>query len=90
MARYNVSRLGRFSSPDPIGGDGGAPQSLNRYVYVSNDPENLVDPTGQIQNVPEGCSVIYPVRGRAGVIVCERYVNRILREAFGEQSVSAR
>lgn len=47
MARYNVNRLGRFSSPDPLAGTMIDPQSLNRYSYVSNDPVNQVDPSGQ-------------------------------------------
>jgi RHS repeat-associated protein len=46
MARYNVNRLGRFSSPDPIGGSLADPQSLNRYAYTRNDPINLADPSG--------------------------------------------
>ncbi len=44
--RYHVNRLGRFSSPDPIAGSLGNPQSLNRYAYVGNDPTNLIDPLG--------------------------------------------
>jgi RHS repeat-associated protein len=36
--RYNSWRLGRFMSPDPIGGDVSNPQSLNRYSYVNNSP----------------------------------------------------
>ena len=46
QARYNINRLGRFSSPDPLGGDISDPQSLNRYPYVLNSPLNLVDPVG--------------------------------------------
>jgi len=46
MARYDVNRLGRFSSPDPVGGSSGDPQSLNRYAYVENDPIDLADPSG--------------------------------------------
>jgi RHS repeat-associated protein len=46
LARFNVNRLGRFSSPDPLAGAIIAPQSLNRYAYVANDPVNLVDPLG--------------------------------------------
>ena len=32
MARYNVNRLGRFSSVDPISGNIADPQSLNHYA----------------------------------------------------------
>jgi RHS repeat-associated protein len=46
MARYDVNRLGRFSSPDPLAGSVGDPQSLNRYAYVGNDPLSNVDPLG--------------------------------------------
>jgi len=48
QARYNVSRLGRFSSPDPISGSTADPQSLNRYSYVRNMPAMAIDPTGMI------------------------------------------
>jgi RHS repeat-associated protein len=39
---------GRWTSPDPYRGSmsAGNPQSFNRYVYVNNDPLNLVDPLG--------------------------------------------
>jgi RHS repeat-associated protein len=46
QARYNVSRLGRFSSPDPVAGSTADPQSLNRYSYVRNMPVILSDPSG--------------------------------------------
>ena len=46
IARYYVNRLGRFMSPDLIAGDIGDPQSLNRYLYVLDDPINLTDPFG--------------------------------------------
>jgi RHS repeat-associated protein len=52
QARYNVSRLGRFSSPDPISGSTSDPQSLNRYSYVRNMPVTLTDPFGLF---PGGC-----------------------------------
>ena len=45
-ARYDTSSLGRFMSPDPMGGQQDDPQSLNRYAYVRNNPLNLTDPTG--------------------------------------------
>ncbi len=46
MFRTSVSRLGRFSSPDPIGGSILNPQSLNRYTYVVSDPIDMTDPSG--------------------------------------------
>lgn len=45
-ARYNASSMGRFMTPDPLGGIRVNPQSLNKYAYVRNNPVNLTDPTG--------------------------------------------
>ena len=45
-ARYDASSLGRFMSPDPLGGHNEDPQTLNRYAYVRNNPLSLTDPTG--------------------------------------------
>ncbi len=45
-ARYNASSMGRFMTPDPLGGIKVNPQSLNKYAYVRNNPVNLTDPTG--------------------------------------------
>lgn len=44
--RKYESLSGRWTSPDPLGGNLEDPQSLNRYTYVQNDPLNFVDPTG--------------------------------------------
>jgi RHS repeat-associated protein len=52
MARYHINRLGRFSSPDPVAGSIGDPQSLNRYAYVSSNPVNLIDPLGMNVKFP--------------------------------------
>lgn len=46
--KYDPS-AGRWLSPDPSGWDAvnlSAPQSLNRYSYVLNNPTSLLDPTG--------------------------------------------
>ena len=40
--RYYDPKIGRYLTPDPIGLAGG----INPYVYVENDPVNLVDPLG--------------------------------------------
>jgi RHS repeat-associated protein len=45
-ARYDASSLGRFMTPDPMGGHLEDPQTLNRYAYVRNNPLSLTDPTG--------------------------------------------
>ena len=45
-ARYNSSSMGRFMSPNPIGGRPAFPQSWNGYSYVLNNPLNAVDPLG--------------------------------------------
>jgi RHS repeat-associated protein len=45
-ARYNSSQIGRFMSPDPMGGSLLDPQTLNKYSYVRNNPVTLTDPTG--------------------------------------------
>jgi RHS repeat-associated protein len=45
-ARYMASTMGRFMSPDPLAGHLANPQSLNRYVYVLDNPLKNTDPTG--------------------------------------------
>jgi RHS repeat-associated protein len=58
MARYSINRLGRFSSPDPVSGSIGDPQSLNRYPYTANDPIDATDPSGMVTfmcNGEEAC-----------------------------------
>ena len=45
-AGYNSSSMGRFMSPDPLGGDLTNPQSLSRYSYVLNNPLTNTDLTG--------------------------------------------
>jgi RHS repeat-associated protein len=42
--------LGRWLSPDRLGGDVTNPQSLNRYAYVLNNPTTLSDPLGLNQD----------------------------------------
>src|SRR6266516_2399863 len=47
--RWYDPSTGRFISQDPLSGVLSSPQSLNPYVYVSNTPTSLVDPTGAQQ-----------------------------------------
>jgi RHS repeat-associated protein len=41
-ARWYDAQIGRFISEDPIGLGGG----INPFVYVSNNPDNRIDPSG--------------------------------------------
>jgi RHS repeat-associated protein len=45
-ARYYNTLLMRWTSTDPVTAHIYDPQSLNKYVYVRNDPVNLVDQDG--------------------------------------------
>jgi len=45
-ARYYDPATGRFLGQDPADADYNAPGTLNRFVYVLNNPANLLDPTG--------------------------------------------
>jgi RHS repeat-associated protein len=49
QARYYGNGLGRFTSVDPAFDSAKLiiPQSWNRYVYVLNNPLNIIDPDGQ-------------------------------------------
>ena len=53
-ARYYGSSMGRFMSPDPLGGHLEDPQTLNKYSYVANNPLSRTDPTGLDFNLT-GC-----------------------------------
>lgn len=44
--RFYDSTIQRFMTEDTYHGSNDNPQSLNRYTYVLNNPETLVDPTG--------------------------------------------
>ena len=46
-ARYYDPSTGRFLSRDPFPANAKDTQSANRYVYVRNNPTNLVDPSGE-------------------------------------------
>jgi RHS repeat-associated protein len=54
MYRFYSMNVGRWHSPDPLGGDITNPQSLNLYPYALNNPTNFTDPNGDILPMP-GC-----------------------------------
>ena len=45
-AREYDPNSGRYDQEDPMSGFIGSPSTLDQYVYVENDPANLVDPAG--------------------------------------------
>jgi len=45
--RYYDPALGRWSQQDPKRGKLSDPMTLNRYLYVSDDPVNFTDPSGK-------------------------------------------
>ncbi len=49
-ARYYKPLIGRFLSPDRVGGSRQRPQTWNRYVYASNNPILRVDRNGLVDN----------------------------------------
>ena len=51
-ARYYRPEVGRFVSRDPLQGDHLQPQTLNSFVYVTNNAVNRVDPSGQRGTMP--------------------------------------
>lgn len=53
-ARYYAPEIGRFISIDPYPANVFVPKSINRYVYVTNNPTNLIDPYG-LCYYPENC-----------------------------------
>jgi len=59
-ARYYDPTLGRFIQADAIIADLFAPQNINPYTYVLNNPLKYTDPTGYFVNGPEDESVFVP------------------------------
>jgi len=51
-ARYYQPEVGRFSTKDPWAGDMWRPSTLNRYVYVTDNPINRIDRTGRQEAEP--------------------------------------
>lgn len=57
---------GRWTSPDPLTGATGNPQTFNLYAYTTNDPVNKIDPSGLRPCVPGEISAECGSSGPAG------------------------
>lgn len=53
-ARYFDPSMGRFLTADPFDGLKFEPVSLHKYLYVANNPVNLIDPSGEIIGLISG------------------------------------
>jgi RHS repeat-associated protein len=62
--RKYENRSGRWTSPDPLRGTIGNPQTFNAYTYAANDPVNFIDPTGLDPVDPPPTIHIDPVTGQ--------------------------
>ena len=70
-ARFYSSNLGRFMSPDPVGGWLGNPQSWNAYSMAHNNPVSHTDPSGMCSDDdPSDCIFIlqYDPTGGGGTL----------------------
>ena len=56
-ARFYDPALGRFVSPDVLVPNPAAPQSLNRYAYVLNNPLRYTDPSGRALCEDADCEI---------------------------------
>jgi uncharacterized protein RhaS with RHS repeats len=63
--RGNQVELGRWLTPDPLGGDVTNPQSLNRYAYALNNPTTFVDPLG-LETINYGSTGPPPCEAQSG------------------------
>lgn len=83
-ARFYSADLGRFLSPDPVGGSLANPQSLNPYAYVRNNPLTLSDPSG-------ACVPDMPVGLHEGVRGCglEQSAGSLIDSIVGQRDPNA-
>ena len=90
-ARYYDPKIGRFITKDIAGPDYENPQSLNRYIYVLNNPVKYIDPAG----LKALKATLYALRKLGGrkygeykynkhELVCNEYVYFAYKNAKGE------
>ncbi len=68
-ARWYAPYLNQFIQPDTIVPHVGHPPSLNRYVYVNNNPINFTDPSGHCIGVLVGVDTLACVVFIGGVAI---------------------
>ena len=61
-ARFYNPEIGRFISADSVAGEITSTQSLNKYVYVTNNPMKYVDPSGKyIESAIDAASITWSI-----------------------------
>jgi len=65
-ARYYDPATGRFLTRDPFPGLAALPQTQHPYVYVGNNPVNLVDPGGEIAPILVAVGIGAAIGGAGG------------------------
>lgn len=77
--RYYSSTMGRFTTVDPLGGSArlSNPQTMNRYVFVLNNPLRYVDPDGLKDKDPWDQLEDYERRALASKLTTVKDVDKI-------------
>jgi RHS repeat-associated protein len=65
--RYYNPGFGRWSQQDPVRGQLNDPTLLNRYLYASDDPVNVTDPSGAFHLGPALQDFLAETRGINGL-----------------------
>ncbi|NJK64844.1 MAG: hypothetical protein HC921_21000 [Synechococcaceae cyanobacterium SM2_3_1] len=79
-ARYYDPEIGRFTAKDPHKGDVREPLSLNKYIYVNDNPINSTDPSGLFKVTFQGAVLI--LRAKLSTVISRvAFSFQILRAA---------
>jgi RHS repeat-associated protein len=96
QARYYDQRIGRFWTMDAGEGDLEGPLSLHKYLYVSANPVNKIDPTGNDDFTAVGQvttaavdSIVETSAEESDYLAYQALTNSILRGAIGFGAVKA-
>lgn len=69
--RYYDPNLGRWTQPDPVAGTLASPQTVDRYLYASDNPIDNTDPTGMCGFFSCIGNAISSVANTVGCVVSE-------------------
>ncbi|MBQ7697498.1 MAG: RHS repeat-associated core domain-containing protein, partial [Paludibacteraceae bacterium] len=91
-ARFYAPEMNRFSQKDILRGSAFVPQSLNRYLYVQNDPINFVDSSGEsLKTLRDSARSLVGnvvVTATAAVAVAKNTVNQVVKQTVATVSTA--